>query len=232
MILELQAVRMSLGRSLVLDGVDLQLEPGEIRLLVGSSGAGKTTLLRLVAGLDAPDSGRILREGRLVSAPGEIRVAPHARRIGLAFQENALWPHLSARAHLSFGHGHGRSRRVPAEEPDALLELVGLSGRGDARPGQLSGGEGQRLSIARALAGAPRLVLLDEPLAHIDLRGRRRLAQRLVDFFHERSIATLWVTHHPEELSFVDGSASLLSGGKLEGPLTPAEMLRLLEERG
>lgn len=225
--LELRALRLARGGRDVLDGVDLALEPGEIRLLLGSSGAGKTTLLRVIAGLEVPDSGTVTLAGELASAAGEIQIAPHRRGIAMAFQDDALWPHLTVRAHLTFGR-----RAVKESEIDALLGFVGLAGRAKARPGQLSGGERQRLSIARALSQRPRLLLLDEPLAHVDLRSKRRLARDLAAFLEEHAITTLWVTHYPEELAFLEGTGrvSLLSGGKLEGPFSCSEVRTMLEE--
>lgn len=221
--LELRGVRVTRGARAVLDGVDLALEAGEIRLLVGSSGAGKTTLLRVAAGLEAPDAGAVLIDGSLASATGEILVPPHRRSVAMSFQDDALWPHLSARAHLGFGR-----RKVDVGDIRDLLRLVGLAGRENARPGQLSGGERQRLGVARALAQRPRLLLLDEPLAHVDLRARRRLARDLVAHASAHGITALWVTHHPDELAFVEGRASLLDGGKLEGPFASHELRRML----
>jgi ABC-type Fe3+/spermidine/putrescine transport system ATPase subunit len=223
--LELRGVRVFRGGRAVLDGVDLALAPGELRLLVGSSGAGKTTLLRVVAGLDAPESGEVWLDGALASGPGEIRIAPHRRGVAMAFQDDALWPHLDVHAHLRFGQ---RDAREDLGAIATLLELVGLAGRESARPANLSGGERQRLGLARALAQRPRLLLLDEPLAHIDLRMRRRLARDLVAWLQEAETAVLWVTHHPDELEFVEGKASLLDGGKLEGPLASRELRRLV----
>jgi ABC-type Fe3+/spermidine/putrescine transport system ATPase subunit len=227
---ELRGLRVVRGHRTILDGVDLELEPGALRLLVGSSGAGKTTLLRVVAGLDVPDSGCLWLDGELVSRPGDVLVAPHRRGLAMTFQEDALWPHLSVWSHLGFGRRRPRRERAEEAERAALLAFVGLTGREQARPAELSGGERQLLSIARALSLRPRLLLLDEPLAQVDLRARRRLARGLVAFLAERSITTLWVTHHPEELSFLEGQASWLCGGKLEGPFANGELLRLLEQ--
>jgi iron(III) transport system ATP-binding protein len=229
--LELRGVRIVRGDRAILDGIHLELEPGGIRLLVGSSGAGKTTLLRVIAGLDAPDSGCVLLDGVLASRPGGVLMAPHRRGVAMTFQDDALWPHLSARSHLTFGRRSSRHDSRQAAEIEALLAFVGLSGREDARPGDLSGGERQLLAIARALSQTPRLLLLDEPLAHVDLQARRSLARDLVAFLAERSITTLWVTHHPHELSFIDGQASWLCGGKLEGPFPNGDLRQLLEDR-
>jgi iron(III) transport system ATP-binding protein len=220
----LTALRVARADRALLDGVDLELEPGAIHLLAGSSGAGKTTLLRVIAGLDAPDSGTVALDGELATASGEIRIPPHRRGIGMSFQDDALWPHLDAVAHLRFGR-----RDLAASEIAELLALVGLAGRASSFPGELSGGERQRLGVARALAQRPRLLLLDEPLAHVDLRGRRRLARELVAWLRAHGVGALWVTHHPDELTFIDGPAWLLSGAKLDGPYASRELCALLE---
>lgn len=222
--LTVDGLSLARGGRQILTGVELKLAPGEVRLLVGASGSGKTTLLRSVAGLEVPDAGRILLEDRLVTAPGEILVEPHARGIALTFQDGALWPHLSVERHLLFG----LDARVPERERrsevvDALLERVGLSERRRERPAHLSGGERQRLGLARALAQQPRLLLLDEPLAHVDLAAQRSLAELVLELIGEHSMTALWVTHRPDEVSFVEGKVSVLSGGRIAETLAAAE---------
>jgi len=218
------------GRRL-LDGVDLHLELGEVGLLVGASGTGKTTLLRLVAGLDVPDRGRIAIAGRIVSTAGEALIPPHQRGVSMSFQDGALWPHLSVERHLRFG-GCGRMAKRSGQDAfvNELLDLAGLSARRHERPGHLSGGERQLLGLARALAQEPRLLLLDEPLAHVDLRAQRRVAATLLRHLRECSITALWVTHRPEEVSFVGGTVSVLSDGRIERQLSAAEFEAWLRE--
>lgn len=214
--LQVDGLSLERGGRRILAGVDLELAPGEVRLLVGASGSGKTTLLRSVAGLEVPDAGRILIEGRLVTAPGEILVEPHARGVALTFQDGALWPHLSVERHLLFGlDARLPERERRSELVDSLLERVGLSERRRERPAHLSGGERQRLGLARALAQQPRLLLLDEPLAHVDLAAQRSLAELVLELIGERSMTALWVTHRPDEVSFVEGKVSVLSGGRI-----------------
>jgi len=222
--LKIDGLSVARGGRRILEGADLDLAPGELRLLIGASGSGKTTLLRSIAGLEAPDTGRIFIGGRLASAPGEILLEPHAREVALCFQDGALWPHLSVERHLLFG----LDRRVP--EPTRrrqltheLLERVGLAGRRHERPGHLSGGERQRLGLARALAQQPSLLLLDEPLAHVDLSGQRALADLVLEFIEENAMTALWVTHRPDEVSLVEGVVSVLSGGRIAQTLAPAE---------
>jgi iron(III) transport system ATP-binding protein len=229
--LKVDGVSLERGGRRILEGLELDLAPGEVRLLVGASGSGKTTLLRSVAGLEVPEAGRILIEDRLVTVPGEILVEPHARGVALTFQDGALWPHLSVERHLLFG----LDARVPERERrnelvDSLLERVGLFERRRERPAHLSGGERQRLGLARALAQQPRLLLLDEPLANVDLAGQRTLAELVLELIGERSMTALWVTHRPDEVSFVEGKVSVLSGGCIAKTLAAAEFPSWLAE--
>ena len=148
--------------------VDCAIEEGEHLALTGPSGSGKTTLLRLLAGLIAPTRGRVLENGRVVNAPGS-RTAPHRRGLGMVFQGLGLWPHLTVREHVDFSAAlpatTRKERRRRADEALAGTGLAELSGR---YPAELSGGEKQRVAFARAIAGAPRLLLLDEPLTSLD----------------------------------------------------------------
>jgi len=218
------------ARSL-LAGIDLSLAAGEVRLLVGASGAGKTTLLRLIAGFEVPDRGRIAIDGRLASSAYGILVPPHERNLAMSFQDGALWPHLSVEQHLRFG----LDRRIPKpsereQRVDSMLEVVGLAERRRERPGHLSGGERQLLGLARALVQQPKLLLLDEPLAHVDLRAQRRVAAMLLRHLEAHGIAALWVTHRPEEVALVGGRIALLADGRIERELGAAELDAWLRE--
>ena len=175
---------VELGRRVVLGPLDLELEEGEWTLLVGPSGCGNTTLLRALAGLVTPTRGTIELAGKLASRAGRIELPPEERGIGMVFQGvgAGLWPHLSARATLDFVLGcAGLARSQRRARRDELLELVGLSELATRRPAELSGGEAQRLALARALATRPRLLLLDEPLGGLDQPLRVALAERLAE---------------------------------------------------
>jgi ABC-type Fe3+/spermidine/putrescine transport system ATPase subunit len=176
-------------------------------------------MLNIIGGFLPPDSGTVRIAGEDIG-----NLPPHRRDIGMSFQDDALWPHLDARAHLRFAR-----RDIPVDEVTELFALVGLDGRESSLPSELSGGERQRLSIARALSQRPRLLLLDEPLAHIDLRARRRVARALVSWLRARGVGALWVTHHPEELGFIEAPAWLLTSGNLEGPFASNALCELLE---
>ncbi len=234
--LEIGDLHHSRNGRVILEGVDLSLEPGEIRLLVGASGAGKTTLLRLIAGFDAPDRGWIDIDRRRMSSAGTVLVAPHRRGVAMVFQDGALWSHLTVERHLTLG----LSARVPDRAArgklvNEILDLVGLSARRLDRPGHLSGGERQRLGLARALAQQPRLLLLDEPLAHVDVPAQKDLAAMMTTLIRDRGITALWVTHRPDEVTFTSGEVSVLAGGTIERGIDrnpPAPRAQVAEEMG
>jgi ABC-type Fe3+/spermidine/putrescine transport system ATPase subunit len=200
----------------VLDTVSLTVQAGEHVAIIGPSGAGKTTLLRVVAGFVRPTAGRVgLGDVKWSVADGTF-LPPERRLLGMVAQDLALWPHLSAEEHLSFVLRHrGVARAERASLARALLDRVGLGSRARHRPSQLSGGEAQRLALARALAGGSRLLLLDEPLGQLDVDLRRRLAREMADVAAERGTTTLHVTHDTEDAFDLAGQVAVLEEGRL-----------------
>jgi ABC-type Fe3+/spermidine/putrescine transport system ATPase subunit len=198
----LRSVTKRTGGSDVLRDVSLEIAAGESLALLGPSGAGKTTLLRLVAGLEAPDSGQVLLGGREAA-----RVPPRERGIGMVFQDLALWPYHSVEAHLR------EVAQGPVSDLLGQFELRGLERR---RPHELSGGEKQRLALARAVAGRPRVLLLDEPFSNLDPLQRRALGE----FLHERAAecgwTTVYVTHFFDPVVARAGRVALLRSGRVE----------------
>ena len=159
--------------------VSLRVQPGELVALLGPSGCGKTSLLRLIAGFDRPDAGAIQLGGEVV-VDGQSFVLPEKRRVVLVFQESALFPHLSVAKNIGYGLDRAERRDGRVDE---LLELVGLAACAKRHPSQLSGGEQQRIALARALAPRPRVILLDEPFAGVDAATEQaifKLIERLV----------------------------------------------------
>ena len=200
----------------ILGPVDLDVTRGEHLLLVGASGSGKSTLLRAVAGLVRPSVGEIRLFGQAVSNGSRELVAPEDRGIGYLFQGGALWPHLSVTKTLDFVLS---CRKVPKGERKSkiarLVELCELGGLEDRKPPTLSGGEAQRLALARALAPEPRLLFLDEPLGPLDAQLRSALLERLAALDSELGLTTLHVTHDPDEARAVATRTLRLDGGQL-----------------
>lgn len=200
--------------------LSLELRPGSRTALVGKSGAGKSTLLRLIAGFERPTSGSIALAGR-VAFEGRERLAPHQRGIGFVFQSGGLWPHLDALQHLRFA-----ARRLSDAEARALLQRVGLAGKEHAKPRQLSGGEAQRLQLARALAARPALLLLDEPLRSLDVHLRPDLALLIQRSAAESGATVLSVTHDREEALLLADDAVVMDAGRIAERGTLAELER------
>ncbi|WP_407524544.1 ABC transporter ATP-binding protein [Methylobacterium oryzisoli] len=210
--LAVEEVACRFGRVTALDGVSLEVRPGEVMALLGDSGCGKSTLLRIVAGLERPTRGRVLLDGHLVAGPG-VAVPPEARGVGLMFQDYALFPHLTVAENIRFG----LAGRPPAarEAAGSLLDQVGLSARADSYPQTLSGGEQQRVALVRALAPGPRLLLLDEPFSNLDRRMRDRVREDTVALLRRTGTTALLVTHDPEEALAVANRIALMRRGRL-----------------
>ena len=203
-----------------LDGLSLELAPGEFVALLGPSGCGKTTALRALAGLERLDSGRVLLDGR------DITHMPASRRdMGMVFQAYSLFPHLSARDNVAFGL---RLRRMPGaarrKVADRMLELVHLAAQGNRYPHELSGGQQQRVALARALAIEPQVLLLDEPLSALDAKVRAQLRDEIRRVQTEVGITTLFVTHDQDEALAIADRVAVMFAGRLEQIAPPAEL--------
>ncbi|WP_392345865.1 ABC transporter ATP-binding protein [Parasynechococcus sp.] len=205
-----------------LKGVDLQVAPGELLGLLGPSGCGKTTLLRLIAGFERPRRGTVQLDQRMVAGDG-IWMEPEHRGVGMVFQDYALFPHLNAWQNASFG----LSRRNPNRERVAwLFELLGLKGLEQRYPHQLSGGQRQRLALARALAPAPRVVLLDEPFSSLDVEVRLRLRSELASVLDACGASGVIVTHDPGEALAICDRVAVMRDGVLHQCASPPEIVR------
>ena len=217
MFLELSqvAVRYAGARAAV-EGVTLGLAAGQIGVLIGPSGCGKTSLLRAVAGLEPLAEGRIAIGSETVAdAARGMHVAPEARRIGMVFQDYALFPHLSVADNVAFGIRH-LPRTAQRERIARLLDLVGLAHAARRAPHQLSGGQQQRIALARALAPAPRLLLLDEPFSSLDVDLRERLAHDVRGILKTTGTTALFVTHDQLEAFAVGDVIGVMHRGRLE----------------
>lgn len=215
--IQIDGLTVEVGRKQrILGPVSLEIPRGEHVLLVGPSGAGKSTLLRCIAGLEVPTAGAVRLFGQEASAAGRIQLAPEQRGIGMLFQEGALWPHMSARRTLTFVLGlRGVPRRERRRRASELLEKVDLAGYEKRKPGTLSGGEAQRLALARALAAEARILLLDEPLGPLDPARRSELLDRLAEVQRELELTIVHVTHDPAEAGRVASRTLTLDEGRL-----------------
>jgi iron(III) transport system ATP-binding protein len=193
----------------VVDHVSFEVAEGELLAVVGPSGCGKSTLLRIVAGLDDAATGRVVLAGVDVTA-----LPPERRRIGLVFQDHALFPHRSVAQNISFGLRH-LDRRTRNARVDELLELVRLPGVGKRYPHELSGGEQQRIALARALAPDPAVVLLDEPFANLDPSLRDDVRSDVVAVLRQRNAAAVLVTHDREEALGLGDRVAVMSAGRV-----------------
>jgi ABC-type Fe3+/spermidine/putrescine transport system ATPase subunit len=209
--LEWQGVSKSFGGTAALVAVSLSLREGEILAVLGPSGCGKTTFLRATAGLEPPDAGRILCEGKDLAD-----VPPHRRGFGLMFQDYGLFPHLDVAANVSFGlRMKGMPRRQRAERVREMLGLVRLEDLSRRSIYELSGGERQRVALARSLAPSPRLLMLDEPLGALDATLRRELLGELSAILRGVGVTAIYVTHDREEALAVADRAAVMRAGRV-----------------
>jgi sulfate/thiosulfate transport system ATP-binding protein len=212
------------GDYLALDRVSLEVEDGELIALLGPSGSGKTTLLRLVAGLDYPDSGSVLFQGR-----DATRLRIQQRRVGFVFQHYALFRHMTVFKNVAFGlevlpFRTRPTRSVIRSRVQELLRLVQLEGFENRLPAQLSGGQRQRIALARALAIEPRILLLDEPFGALDAKVRHELRGWLRILQQKLKITTLFVTHDQEEALELADRVVVMNNARIEQIGTPTEI--------
>ncbi len=208
------------GDFAALDDVSIEIPSGSLTSLLGPSGSGKSTLLRAIAGLDQPDSGTILIEGRDVTS-----VPPQKRGIGFVFQHYAAFKHLTVRDNVAFGLKIRRRGKAEIQKKvDELLGVVGLSGFKDRYPAQLSGGQRQRMALARALAIDPTVLLLDEPFGALDAKVREDLRTWLRRLHDEVHVTTVLVTHDQEEALDISDRIAVLNKGRIEQLGSPSEL--------
>jgi len=182
----------------VLDGFNLNLESGDIFALLGDSGSGKSSALRFIAGLEKAKDGSVVLDGKDLSMSGIHSVRPEQREIGMVFQDYALFPHMNVFQNISFGIDY-LAKDEKSLKVTSLLELISLSGIEKKYPHQLSGGEQQRVSLARALANSPKLLLLDEPFSSLDKSHRDELIRDVRNILKKKSVTSILVTHDEKE---------------------------------
>jgi iron(III) transport system ATP-binding protein len=216
----LEGIDLSFGKTHVLKGIDLQIEPGEFFAFLGPSGCGKTTLLRLIAGFESAQAGRVIIGDQEIS-----HLPPWRRNLGMVFQSYALWPHMTVRKNVAFGLEERRvSRNEISKRVERALELVGLLDLARRRPSQLSGGQQQRVALARTIVVEPQVLLLDEPLSNLDAKLRVQMRRELRQLQRKLSLTTIFVTHDQEEANTTADRIAVINDGVVQQIDTPMKL--------
>ena len=219
-LLSLQHISKNFGEGDVLRDISLDVARGEFVTLLGASGCGKTTTLRIISGLETPDEGTVLLDGRDVTA-----LPPERRPVNTVFQSYALFPHMNVEKNVAYGLRVRRMDKAPIEKRvREMLELVQMADFAKRMPSQLSGGQRQRIAIARALAPEPELLLLDEPLGALDLQLRRQMQLELKRLQKKLGITFVYITHDQEEAINMSDRIAVMRGGRFEQLGTPEEI--------
>jgi ABC-type Fe3+/spermidine/putrescine transport system ATPase subunit len=214
---ELRSISMVYDGFAALSDVSLVVADGDRLAIIGPSGCGKSTILRLLAGIDAPTAGQILLDGVVVSESGRVVLPAHRRGVAMVFQDLALWPNLSILDNVKLGlAGQRLSKQEIHRRAIEALSLCKIEGIGARRPAAVSGGQQQRGALARALAGAPRYLLLDEPFSGLDLVTKAALITDISRLADVRKVTLVLVTHDPLEAVRLGRSAIVLEGGRIE----------------
>lgn len=223
----LDNVRKVYGSQTIVDDISLEIETGELFVLLGASGSGKSTLLRMIAGLLPADGGQVSLDGRNVTA-----LPPQLRNTGFVFQNYSLFRQMTTAQNIGFGlEIRKQSRAVREKRVNELLKLIGLEGMGDRMPWQLSGGQQQRVALARALAYEPSVLLLDEPFGALDVKIRAQLRQNLLEIQRQLNVTTILVTHDQDEAFELADRIGIIEGGKLLEVGTPNALYRRPQTR-
>ena len=218
--IELKGIRKSFDGEVALDGIDLYIRRREFLTLLGPSGCGKTTMLRIIAGFEKADEGDLLFEGQRIND-----VPPYKRRVNTVFQRYSLFPHLNVFDNVAFGLSIKKLKKAEIRpRVEKMLELVGLAGFEKRKPESLSGGQQQRVAIARALINEPEVLLLDEPLAALDLKMRKEMQLELKKMQQQLGITFIFVTHDQEEALTMSDTIVVMSRGQIQQIGTPVDI--------
>jgi iron(III) transport system ATP-binding protein len=221
--LQVESVRHLFGERAVVDDVSFSVAPGEIFCLLGPSGCGKTTLLRLIAGLETLQQGRVVVNDRVMADTAGIDVPPESRPMSLLFQDFALFPHMTVLQNVAFG----LKALDPGTRHERCLEVlgqVGMLGHAHRYPHELSGGEQQRIALARARAPRPRVMMLDEPFSNLDVSLRSQLRDLVLHVIKRTTASSVIVTHDPEEAMFMGDRIAAMRDGRILQQGTPEEL--------
>ncbi len=223
--IELTHITYAYSEQPVLEDFSLTFGTGQLSCLLGGSGCGKTTLLRIIAGLETPREGEVKIEGRSVTAGGRLLVPPHRRNVGFIFQDLALWPHFTVYGNIAFALKERKEKDVKKQVFD-MLDFFGLQDHAEKYPHQLSGGQQQLVAIARSLVLKPRILLLDEPLANLDVKLKHRILDHIRNLKENFDLTLVYVTHdHMEAFSIAD-TVTVLNEGRVEESGTVEQIKR------
>ena len=211
-LLDLRNISKSFNKELVLDEFNLYVKRNEFVTLLGPSGCGKTTALRIIGGFEKPDSGSVFFEGQDITD-----LAPHKRNLNTVFQKYALFPHMNVEENIAFGLKiKNKSKQYIEDKIKYALKLVNLDGYGKRSVDAMSGGQQQRVAIARAIVNEPQMLLLDEPLAALDLKLRQDMQYELIRLKNELGITFLYVTHDQEEALTISDTIVVMNQGYIQ----------------
>lgn len=211
--LRLKAIEKGYNHRQVLKQVELSVNSGERIAVMGPSGSGKTTLLRLIAGLEMPDSGEILLCNKIVSQPGEV-ISPNKRHIGMVFQNATLWPFMSVKKNILFPL-HKNEIKTQDSYISELMDHLDIRRLLNTKPSNLSGGEAKRVAIARALISKPQLLLLDEPLTHLDKASKEKISEVMDRYTTINKTTLIYVTHEESEAKLLADTIYKIEDGSL-----------------
>lgn len=214
-LIELKNIKHHYGETSVLDDLTLHMEGNQLTCLLGSSGSGKTTILRLIAGLETPQQGQIIIDNQIVTKNNQIKISPKDRSVGFVFQDLALWPHFTVYKNIAFGLKERNENNIQ-ETVFEILDFFDLRNHAEKYPHQLSGGQKQLVAIARSLVLKPKILLMDEPLASLDVKLKRKILKHIKSLKKHFDLTIIYVTHDHKEAFEIADSIVVLNGGKIE----------------
>ncbi len=214
-IIRLNNITHSYGSKPVLRDLSLKIEPNQLTCLLGGSGSGKTTILRLIAGLETPQRGKITIQDKMVTEDQKIIEQPHQRNIGFIFQDLALWPHFTVYKNIAFGLNERKEKNIRSTV-FKMLDFFDLQAHAEKYPHQLSGGQKQLVAISRSLVLKPKILLMDEPLASLDVKLKRKILGHIKNLKQNFDLSLVYVTHDHKEAFAIADQIVVLNDGKIE----------------
>jgi ABC-type Fe3+/spermidine/putrescine transport system ATPase subunit len=221
--IKLKHISHSYGSNKVLQNLDLNIEANKLTCLLGSSGSGKTTILRLIAGLEIPQSGEIFVGNEKFTEKSKIIITPEKRNVGFVFQDLALWSHFTVYKNIAFALSEKKHKNIK-EKVFKILEFFGIEEQAEKYPHQLSGGQQQLVAISRSLVLQPKILLMDEPLANLDVKLKRKILEYIIKLKQKFNITIVYVTHDHREAFAISDKVIVLNEGKIEDEGTPKEI--------